>query len=160
MFYRFDINKWILHALPPVLRKPVIYRLLKALLYPLKALYGAFYLWKRGTDRSLSANAFTGNLERHLNSLFYLPEGEIYITDYYDADKVYLSKKEEIAEIVYVGVKGDGDFYLPSTKPAALQGVFVVNVPEALASPENIALIRREVDRCKYAGTKYMIKTY
>ena len=136
MFYRFDVNKWILHALPPVLRKPVIYRLLKAMLYPLKALYDAFYLWKAGADRSLSANAFTGPLEHHLNSLFYLPDGEIYITDYRDADKVYMARKEEIAEIVYAGVKGEGIFYLPSMKPAALQGVFAVNVPEALASPE------------------------
>ena len=158
MFYRFDIEKWVLQVLPPVLRKPVLHALVKALIYPLKVIYGAFLVLKRNTDRTLSANAFTGALQHHLNRLFYLPEGTIRISDHIDEDKVYIAFREEVADTIYMS--NENDLQLSSKRPAALRGVFVINIPESFNKPENIARITLEANYYKYAGTEFIIKTY
>lgn len=159
MFYHFDIDKWALQTLPPFLRRPVLLALLKAMLCPLKRIYGEFSALKAGADRTLAANAFTGALEHHLNEFLLQPDGTVKISDLIDKNRVYLAFRDEIADTVYLGRDGD-TFCLPSTRPVALKGAFVISIPEALNTPESIALISREVSFYKYAGTEFTIKTY
>ena len=159
MFYRFDIEKWAVMVLPPILRRPVMRAFIKALVYPLRSTYNDFLRLKNHTDRVLSANAFVGPLEHHLNGMFNQPDGTISISDYIDEDKVYMSFRDEIMEAFYIS-NGSNTVYLSSMRPAALKGEFVVNVPVTLGTQENIASIREEVNFYKYAGTTFTIKTY
>lgn len=159
MFYHFDIEKWAVMVLPPVLRRPVMRAFIKALVYPLRSIYNDFLRLKDITDRVLSTNAFVGPLEHHLNGMFKQPDGTISISDYIDEDKVYMSFRHEIMEVLYIS-NDSNTVYLSSIRPAALRGEFVVNVPVTLGTPENIASIREEVNFYKYAGTTFTIKTY
>ena len=160
MFYNFDITKWILHILPPVLRRPVLFALVRALMNPLKELYQDFYSYKAGVDRQLNSNVFTAYLERYLNGLFYL-DGEIYIEDYVDEEKVYLAFATELADTVYVGEQDDDEcLYLSSQRPDGITGGFVINIPEFLDKPEYTAIIDEWANYYKYAGTKHIIRVY
>ena len=160
MFYNFDTTKWILCILPPVLRRPVLFALAKALMNPLKELYQNFYSYKVDVDRQLTSNAFTAYLERYLNGLFYLSD-EIYIEDYVDEEKVYLSFATELAAPVYIGGGGDDEsLYLSSQRPDGIIGGFVVHIPESLNKPEYISLIERWVNYYKFSGTKHIIRVY
>lgn len=159
MFYHFDVEKWAVMVLPPVLRRPVMRSFIKALVYPLRSTYNNFLRLKGITDRVLSTNAFVGPLEHHLNGMFNQPDGTISISDYIDENKVYMSFRHEIMEALYIS-NDSNTVSLSSMRPAALRGEFVVNIPVTLGTPENIALIRETVNYYKYAGTTFTIKTY
>lgn len=161
MFYNFDINKWILILLPPILRRPVLYALIRAMLAPLAEVYTAFLTSKGEAERQMTSNAFTIYLERFLNGLFYLPDGAIYITDFVDEEMVYFAYATEESDPVYVGNKDDEDsLYLISTRPDAILGGFTVNIPESIDKPEYISVIDKWVNYYKYAGTSHIIKSY
>ena len=160
MFYRFDITKWILMLVPPVLRRSLLVALLQALLTPVRNLNERFYELKTGVDRQLASNAFTIYLERYLNGLFYLSD-EIYITDAINNDHIYFSKSSEIADLNYIGYDdAQGTLYLPSLLPMQIRGDFVINIPEFLDKDEYRSVITKWTDYFKYAGTQYIIRTY
>lgn len=160
MFYRFDIIRWVLMLMPPVLRRPLAVALVSSMLYPAREIYDRFSGLKTDVDLQLTSNAFTIYLERYLNRLFYLTD-EIYISDFVDDNLVYFAFADEIADTVWVGDKeDDGTLYLSSLKPDYMGGGFTVNIPEFLNKDEHVATIRRWVDRFKFAGTKYTIQAY
>lgn len=159
MYWRFDINKFALHQLPLLLRNPVIYALLKCLMIAFNAVYDSFVAHRKAVMRQLDYNGFTISLERYLNSVFGL-ENAIFITEY-RSDNVYLSYIEEGYPKVYVGYKNEGDtIFLSSVSPDTLRGGFIVNIPERLATEENIAIIRKWVDYYRMAGTLFILKSY
>ena len=84
MFYHFDVDRWIIHQLPPILRRTSIYAFLRVLLYPIKQMAETFRAYKELVDRKLSFNGFADMMQRFLNDLFYYPDGTIYITDVID----------------------------------------------------------------------------
>ena len=81
MFYRFDVDRWIIHQLPPVLRRQGVFAFLRALLFPLKQLVQTFTAYREAAMRQLSFNAFTIYLEKWLNDIFFYEYNDIYITD-------------------------------------------------------------------------------
>lgn len=161
MFYRFDVDKWIIHLLPPVLRKRSIYAFLRALLYPVKQLQAAFLAYKEGVDTQLAHNSFTDFLERFLNGLFFFEYNAIYITDV-ENDRVFLSFISEGFAPVYDSFQGEdpeADITLNSFSPDKISGSFTVHVPAAL-SEEDIAVITNWVNYYRFAGTKFNIEVY
>ena len=161
MFYHFDVDKWIIHLLPPVLRKASIYAFLRSMLYPVKQLQDAFYAYKTGVDRTLTYNAFQNSLERFLNGLFFFEYNAIYITDVQD-ERVALSFQSEAFPPVYMSFQNESPstaLELSSLPPSAITGRFVVHVPAAL-SEANIATVRTWVDYYKMAGTEFNIEVY
>lgn len=161
MFYRFDLNKWVLMILPPILRKGLLYSLLKALVSPLQVIYERFEELRKKTDGTLLFNAHTMYLERVLCRLLHLRDGSVYIKDLTNNDRLYLSYKEEINERNYIGSSSDDDkLYISSKRPVPLVGRFIIYIPIASASDSNIAIVKKWADHYKYAGTEFIVKTY
>lgn len=161
MFYRFDVDRWIIQQLPPILRRPAVYAFLRALLFPLKQLLQSFTAYREAIDRQLSYNAFEIYLEKWLNDVLFFPAGTIYITDEV-LPIVALSLQSEGNDPVYMS-NADEDPATPlqlySTPPDMIIGEFIVHVPTGL-SDEQLAIIRQWVDYYKFAGTQYRIIEY
>lgn len=161
MFYHFDVDKWIIHLLPPVLRKASIYAFLRTMLYPVKQLQEAFLAYKTGVDRKLTYNAFQNSLERFLNGLFFFEYKAIYITDV-EYDRAFLSFQSEAVDPVYMSFQSESPataIELSSLNPSAITGNFVVHVPAAL-SQADIATVRNWVEYYKMAGTEFIVEVY
>lgn len=159
MFYKFDIYRWVVQSLPPIIRKPVIIALAYALLKPLAELYARFELFRRDTNRRLSSNAFVICLEKFLNDVLFV-EG-IYISDYQEDKNLYLAYPNEIADIVYLGYDREGAVnYLSSSPPDDIIGGFVINIPASIDTVEYRAQIEKWVNYYKYTGTKFIIRVY
>ena len=161
MFYLFDPDRWIIHQLPPALRRSVIYSFLRALLYPLKELVLAFTTYRDAVLLQLGYNGFLNYLERWLNGLFFYQYYEIYITeeelpipslsyDYEDLDPVYMTAVDEDPSVA---------LELYSFSPNNKICVFVVHVPPML-SESDIALVEKWVNYYKFAGTQYRVEQY
>lgn len=161
MFFRFDVNRWILHQLPPVLRRPANYAFLQALLYPLAQLMRSFTTYREAIDGRLSSNAFEIYLERWLNDVLYLDPGTIYITEEL-LPIATLSKNSEPYPLVYMTyIEEDPQISLDlySIEPGSLIGRFIVNVPAGL-SEGDLALVQDWTNYFKMAGTQYRIEEY
>ena len=161
MFYRFDVDRWIIHQLPPVLRRRGVFAFLRAMLYPLKQLMQTFTAYREAAMRQLSFNAFTIYLEKWLNDLFFFEYNDIYITD----DRLlpaFLYEWNEFDVPVYMTFV-DEDPAVPmelySTPPDDRIGFFIVNVPPVLSS-EDIAVVEQWVNYYKFAGTQFTISQY
>lgn len=161
MFYHFDVNKFILHLLPPVLRKASIYAFLRAMLYPVKQLHATFLAYKLTVDRQLTYNSFQNYLERFLNGVFYFDYKAIYITDV-ELDWADLSYQAEAVSPDYMSFKDEtpaSALELSSLNPSTITGRFIVHVPAALSSAD-VASIRNWVNYYKMAGTVFTIEVY
>lgn len=161
MFYHFDVDKWIIHLLPPALRKASIYAFLRCMLYPVKQLQSAFLAYKTGVDRQLTSNAFQNSLERFLNGLFFFEYKAIYITDV-EEDWAYLSFASEAVDPVYMSFQNESPataLELGSLDPSTITGKFVVHVPAAL-SQADIATVTNWVNYYKMAGTQFTVEVY
>lgn len=161
MFYHYDVDKWIIHLLPPILRKASIYAFLRSMLYPVKQLQAAFLSCKAGVDQTLTYNAFTDYLERFLNNLFFFEYKAIYITDI-DDESVFLAYSNESADPVFMSFESESDpapLVLSSQNPNLVSGQFIVHVPAAL-SQQDIATVYNWVNYYKMAGTVFLIKVY
>ena len=161
MFYHFDVDKWIIHLLPPALRKASIYAFLRCMLYPVKQLQQAFLAYKESIDRQLTYNAFNDYLERFLNGLFFFEYKAIYITDV-EYDQTCLSLESEAVSPVYMSFQNETPataLNLGSMDPSTVTGRFVVHVPAAL-SPADIATVTNWVNYYKLAGTEFSVEVY
>ena len=161
MFYRFDVDRWIIHQLPPVLRRPVVYSFLRAYLYPLKQLMQIFTTYREAVVAQLSYNAFEIYLQKWLNDLFFYEYNDIYITDeVLQAPALYY--QSETADPVYMtGVDEDPAIALQlySSPPDDKIGAFVVHVP-AVMTPADIAVVEQWVNYYKFAGTQFNVEQY
>lgn len=161
MFFLFDIDKWIIHQLPPVLRREGVYAFLRTLLYPLKQLQSAFQAYREQVNRQLTYNSFNDYLERFLNGIFFFEGRVIYITDV-ETELTYLAYQAETAETVYMSFVNETPAYsldLSSVDPSLITGQFVVHVPAAL-SEADVATVRNWVNYYKMAGTQFTIEVY
>lgn len=162
MFYLFDVDRWIIQQLPPILRRPVIYAFLRALLLPLRELMQIFTGYRESVEQQLSYNGFENYLEKWLNDvLAYNPPDLIYITDEVLPIST-LSLQSEGNDPVYMTESGEDPavpLQLYSTPPDMIIGEFIVHVPSGISEPD-IALVRQWVDYYKFAGTQYRIEVY
>ena len=161
MFFLFDVDKWIIHQLPPILRRSGIYAFLRTLLYPLKQLQTAFLNYRSQVNRQLTYNAFQDYLERFLNGLFFFEGRVIYITDV-ETEVVYLAYASESADDVYMSFVNETPAYslnLSSVDPSQITGQFVVHVPAALTEAD-VATVTNWVNYYKMAGTQFTIEVY
>lgn len=161
MFRNFNIEKFSLKLLPPILRTTRIKALLLALIKPLKQIVSKFNALVALADVRLSHGAFTGHLAKYLNDLFGL-DGEIYIEDRAKDMTVYLHRRGDDYDGVYMSFKSEevDTLVLPSERPGRIVGGFAVMVPEHIATEENLRTIRKWVEYYKYVGTNYTIEIY
>lgn len=161
MSYRFDVDRWIIHQLPPILRRRTIFAFLKAFLAPVKQLQLVFQSYRESVTRQIRSNAFIATFERRLNEVFFFEDKEIYITDSL-LSRFTLAFESESFAPVYVSEQGE----IPET-PALLESFppdeqisrFIVHVPSTMTASE-LATLARWVDYYKMAGTEYTIETY
>ncbi len=161
MSYRFDVDRWIIHQLPPILRRSAIYAFLKAFLAPVKQLQLAFQAWRESATRQVRSNAFVGTLEKRLNEVFFFTGNIIYITDE-SFGRFTLSFQEEEFPPVYMSNQGEDPetpAVLESFRPDDLIGRFIVHVPSTMSAAD-LALVARWVNYYKMAGTEYTIEQY
>ena len=161
MFYHFDVDKWIIHLLPPILRKNSMYSFLRCLLYPVKQLQAAFLAYKTSVDQQLTYNAFQNYLERFLNGLFFFEYKAIYITDEQE-EGTYLAYASESYGPVYMSYQSETPataLMLGSTDPSLIAGRFVVHVPAAL-SQADVATVTSWVNYYKMAGIVFIVEVY
>lgn len=161
MFFLFDVDKWIIHQLPPILRRSGIYAFLRTMLYPLKQLQTAFLNYRSQVNRQLTYNAFQDYLERFLNGLFFFEGRVIYITDV-KTEVAYLAYASESVEDVYMSFVNEDPSYslnLSSVDPSQITGQFVVHVPAALTEAD-VATVTNWVNYYKMAGTQFTIEVY
>ena len=161
MSYRFDVDRWIIHQLPPILRRPAIYAFLKAFLAPVKQLQLTFQAWRESVTRQVRSNAFVGTLEKRLNEVFFFTGNIIYITDE-SFGRFTLSFQEEEFPPVYMSFQGEDPetpAVLESFRPDDLIGRFIVHVPSTMSAAD-LALVARWVNYYKMAGTEYTIEQY
>lgn len=161
MFYRFDTDRWIIHQLPPVLRRSGVYAFLRALLFPLKELMQSFTAYREAAVLQLSYNAFEIYLQKWLNDVFFYEYDDIYITDE-ELPVPTLSFQSEGDDPVYMtGASEDPAVALElySSPPDDKIGAFVVHVPAAMTAAD-IAVVEQWVDYYKFAGTQYRIEQY
>lgn len=157
MYSQFDVDRFAVHQMPPLLRKKGIYALLRCLLIGIKSVCNSFFSYRDSATLKVNHNSSTVSLEHFLNSLF-VAGSKITITDYKDP-KVYLWNEGESEEDVYMGYQDENvNFYLNSVDPSKVSGGFEVNVPRKLVSGQNIKTIQKWVDYYKPAGTAYTIK--
>ena len=161
MFYHFDIDKWIIHLLPPVLRKASIYAFLRCMLYPVKQLQAVFLTYKQGVDRQLTFNAFKDYLERFLNGLFFFEYNAIYITDseLAAASLSFESESEQPVYMSFINEDPSTALMLSSIDPDKMSGAFVVHVPAALSAADR-ATVANWVNYYKMAGTQFTLEIY
>ena len=161
MFYHFDVDKWIIHLLPPVLRRASIYAFLRSMLYPVKQLQEAFLSYKLGIDRQLTYNSFQNYLERFLNGLFFFEYDAIYITDV-ELEETTLAYQSESVDPVYMSFQDETQaaaLQLSSLNPDDITGKFVVHVPAALSEADR-ATVTNWVNYYKMAGTEFTLEVY
>lgn len=161
MSYRFDVDRWIIHQLPPILRRSAIYAFLKAFLAPVKQLQLTFQAWRESATRQVRSNAFVGTLEKRLNEVFFFTGNIIYITDE-SFGRFTLSFQEEEFPPVYMSNQGEDPetpAVLESFRPDDLIGRFIVHVPSTMSAAD-LALVARWVNYYKMAGTEYTIEQY
>lgn len=161
MFFRFDIDRWIIDQLPPVLRRTVVFAFLRAMLLPVSQLAQAFTAFREAAVRRLSSNSFVIYLEKWLNDVFFYQPGTIYITDE-ELSYEELSFQSEGNDPVYMAFVGElppTAFDLYSFSPDSRLGRFVIHVPAAMTAAD-LSIVAQWVEYYKFAGTQYRIETY
>ena len=159
MWYNFDPERFAEDMLPPILRRPLLLALLRAILKPLTGLMARFTSLRQQSRKRLAVTGQTISLVETLRERYRLPEGVIYITE--------ASERQ-----IYIFQAGEGrtNTYIHSTREqrdlttirfaeeGSREPDFTLHLPDFLASEE--AEIRRFLDLYKPAGKRYAIELY
>ncbi len=148
----------MLHCLPPVLRQRVIYALFSCCLQPIKEIYARYGNYVQQVNSQLNSRSYAGSLATWLNSVFYLPEGTIYIEDSID-DTYYLFFKNEVPGIKFLYTEQEGNAPYLNFQPTETFDGFYIHIPAKLATEANVQIIKKWVSYYKIAGVNYKIIT-
>ena len=159
MFYKFDPERFAEEMLPPILRRPLLLALLRAILKPLTSLMARFSTLREQSRKRLAVTGQTISLVETLRERYRLPEGVIYITEPSER-QLYIFQVGEGRTNIYIhSTREQRD---PTTIRFAEEGSrepdFTLHLPDFLASEE--AEIRRFLDLYKPAGKRYAIELY
>lgn len=156
MLHDFNIRQWISQQLPIVLRGKLLMELIWVMLKPLQDISDKYSEYAQLAELKMRHNGHTQILQHWINEQLHQPLGTIYISEFIN-NLQYLYYRDERAEGVYMSYENEGDGLYLSSSPPIVYGGFLVNVPEYLATEENLATITQWVDFYKYAGTSYKI---
>lgn len=159
MWYKFDPERFAEDMLPPILRRPLLLALLRAILKPLTSLMARFSALHEQSRKRLAITGQTISLVETLRERYRLPEGVIYMTEASER-QLYIFQTGEGRTNTYIhSTREQRD---PTTIRFAEEGSrepdFMLHLPDFLASEE--AEIRRFLDLYKPAGKRYAIELY
>lgn len=107
MWYKLDILRLAVQLVPPVLRCGILISLLDVLTLPLRQIYGRFTALREAVDRRLDITAAVQYMEKALNDVFFLKDGQIYIVSNVSDGTVYCHYESERKENVYMGTTAE-----------------------------------------------------
>lgn len=159
MWYNIDLVKFVLHLLPPILRRRKLWAITVVTLLPLTYVYSLFRDYRLQALARLNINGQVIYIEKVLNDRFFLKNREIYITDISDRQMmlnlrregvalVYLNQRLESFDTVYITKRGEGN----------AEGNYIVNAPDFLTDYESD--IRQSINYYNPAGRTYVLKFY
>lgn len=171
MWYDIDFIKFCRQMLPPILRSPLLMAILKAMIVPLRYIYGLFKSLKAETDNSLNISGNVMSLQRALNEVFFLELNQIYIETPKEENKrvLYFKSENQVNIPMRFCSEGEG-LYLWEGGETTVKYNFVVYVPIFLCTSlnkdedkcrgENLNKIMRVLNKYKPAGRTFSIELY
>lgn len=155
MWFNFDILKFALKLLPPVLRRGRLFSFLRVLLMPLVNLHTTIMEYVRECEDNIRINGQVIYIEKALKDYFLLDNDDIYITEYSSISMpVYFRNSPPYQ---YISNDADNPLYI-SNETVNSQLRFIVNVPAYLS--ERIDVIESIIEFNKPAGRQYTINIY
>lgn len=159
MWYNFDVKKFALDMLPPILRKGVLSSLILALLVPLVWLYARFRLMQQECLEKLSANGQAISIEEVLRKRFKLRKGDIDIVDAEEQRVVlYYAHEGNKTQSLLLERERSKDIYIRYMDEGRSTPDFYLYIPDFLEKEE--AEILRILAQYKPAGRRYKIVYY
>lgn len=155
MWYNVDILKFALQVLPPVLRRNVLFAMMKVMIVPLIELQTAFIQYVRQCNDNIRVNGQVIYIVKAIKDYFLLDNDDVFITELDVSKKlVYFRNREPY---VYISNDINNPTYIyNSTYNAQLR--FIVNIPDYLSN--RIEEVRSIVEFNKPAGRQYIINVY
>lgn len=172
MWYKIDFIKLFVQLLPPMLRSKFLVSLLKAMIVPLRYIYGEFIKLKGNADDRLNIACNVQYLEKALNAAFYLTANQIYI-ETPEEEKVpvfYFSSEMQRTNVIYLQSEGR-PFVLLEKGGSKVLVNFIVKVPTFLCTSleskdidkfawKHLSLIKNILKIYKPAGRTFSIELY
>lgn len=159
MWYNFDPERFAEDMLPPILRRPLLLALLRAILKPLTSLMARFTALREQSRKRLAVTGQTISLVETLRERYRLPEGVIYITEPSERQLyIYLPDEGRIDTPIYSTREQRDPCIIRFNEEVSQDPDFTLHLPDFLASEE--AEIRRFLDLYKPAGKRYAIELY
>ena len=151
MWYKVDWNRLVLLLLPSMLRQPVLFAYLKALISPIAKLHNQWKLMREANLRKLSYNGQRCYLRKALNDECYADLRRIYIGETQNNSPDYIYTSDENLD-VYLGI-----MYLENEFDYSTGVVdFLVFVPQEVLNIK-VNELTAILDFYTLAGKKYEI---
>lgn len=170
MRYRFDIIKFAVQLVPPVLRNRTVAALLRVMTLPLRYMYEQFVLHRGTVERRINTTAAVQYIEKALNEAFFLKDRQIYIISGSDGGFVFWHLKKEARDGIYMDFESGDALVMRHDGEGVYDMSFTVYVPTFLCTSlvadddefggENLRKIRNMLDLYKPAGKTYGIQLY
>lgn len=159
MWYKFDPERFAEDMLPPILRRPLLLALLRAILKPMTSLMARFSTLRDQSRKRLAVTGQTISLVETLRERYRLPEGIIYITEPSERQLYLFQESEGRTNLPIFFIREQRDASMVRfSEEGSQEPDFTLHLPDFLASEE--AEIRRFLDLYKPAGKRYAIKLY
>lgn len=172
MWYRIDFDRLVAQLLPPVLRSKLLRAMLRAMVVPLRYIYGRFDTLKNTVDSRLETTGNVLYIEKALNDAFYLKERQIFLSTPAEekTPSFYFSSELQRPIFMYLLTEGKG-FILTNKGESRVKVNFVVWVPTFLCTSVEIreedkygwrylAVIKNIIHIYKPAGRTFSIELY
>ena len=166
MWYNVDLNRWAVQLLPPILRSRVLITLLKVMIIPLVQLHAQFMMYRASVAGRLNVTASVQDIERILNSTFFLRDRQIYMEDVNEEQHTYLYFAKEQMPAVFINPSLT--VWYPDEVPDKPN--FIVFIPGFLCTSldkdkdkykgQYLTMIINLIEYYKPAGKRYGIKLY
>lgn len=170
MWYKIDILRLAWQLLPPVLRCGLTLSLLRALTAPLRELQEGLSEYRSGVVARLVTTANAQNIERALNAVFHLTDGQIRLEVESGDGAAYWHKQSEGVDGVTLHAAGGAWLMLRYKDEVSYGERTVVMVPTFLCTDvdaeadkyegENLREIRTLLRQYMPAGRTYRIEIY
>lgn len=159
MWYKFDPERFAEDMLPPILRRPLLLAILRAILKPLTSLMARFTSLREQSRKRLAVTGQTISLVETLRERYRLPEGVIYITEPSERQLyIFQTGEGRTNPTAFFSGEQRDITRLRFNEEGGEEPDFTLHLPDFLASEE--AEIRRFLDLYKPAGKRYAIELY
>ena len=171
MWYQFDIFKFAVQLVPPILRCKILIVFLDVITLPLRYIYNNFLSHREIVNKRLNITAGVQYNEKALNDVFFLKNREIYILSNESDGIMYWHYESEQKENIYMALENEEQpLYFRFQGEADYKASFTVYIPTFLCTSldeeedeyngENLRTIITWLNYYKPTGKTYSIELY